>query len=662
MLQTKAQTELDNKEVQFWNNKFEMCVQLRRPFEEQWYTNLAYYLGRQWIVWNKTSTGITRLLEPPVDNTRVRLVINKIKTYIRREHTKLTKEEPIWYAKPATTEPKDISIARCAQALTEYILDESSFTRVRSKATFWTCITGTGYIKVICDSKNAPIILEAPSPWEIFVPYLQQQDMESQTFVIHARGVPADTVKNLYGVDVSEDATSAGATLEQKLFTSLGITSAAAARQKLAYIKEIYVKPGVMSDYPDGATLVLCNNKIIYRYKYSAEEEAELQSQNAQFSEIPLEQMILEGLNALPQLKPTNYPYRHGMFPFLKFSHIPAGRFYACSIIEDLIPIQRELNKTRSQIVEVKNLTAKPMMMYTQGAINPKLLVSKPGLLVAVRPGFEPPVYLTQPDLPSYVLQEVEQLKLDMNESSSQFEVTRGSAPPGVEAASAIAYLQEENDSILHETISSIEEGIKGVGRQCLSLAQQFWSQEKILEIVSKNAATDAQIFKTGDLKGFTDVRVEPGSIAPISRAARQAFITGLIKDGIIPPERGLRYLQMNETDRLYEELQVDSRHAQRENYEMTHDNVIMAFPVNPWDNHEIHIYEHGLFLKSQEFELLDLQKKQVVVNHWLAHKGAMDLDVRRSSALANSVVQPSVESGRSEYSSASSIPAGATQ
>jgi hypothetical protein len=45
--------------------------------------------------------------------------------------------------------------------------------------------------------------------------------------------------------------------------------------------------------------------------------------------------------------------------------------------------------------------------------------------------------------------------------------------------------------------------------------------------------------------------------------------------------------------------------------------------PVNDWDNHEIHIYRHQFFMKSQAFEMLDPVVQEEFVKHVDAHKSA---------------------------------------
>ena len=72
-------------------------------------------------------------------------------------------------------------------------------------------------------------------------------------------------------------------------------------------------------------------------------------------------------------------PYEHRQYPLAPFRHIPTGKFYTASTIEALIPLQREYNRTASQIVEAKNRMGKPQMFYREGSIEPTKITSESG-------------------------------------------------------------------------------------------------------------------------------------------------------------------------------------------------------------------------------------------------------------------------------------------
>jgi hypothetical protein len=204
-----------------------------------------------------------------------------------------------------------------------------------------------------------------------------------------------------------------------------------------------------------------------------------------------------------------------------------------------------------------------------------------------------------------------------MDDISSQHEITRGQAPPGVEAATAISFLSEQDDLILFFTISSVEEGVERLGRQFLSLADQYWGAKRAVRILGANNTWETYMFAKSDLRGNNDLKIEAGSAIPTSRAAKQAFITELMDKGWIPADKGLRYLDMAETGRLYEEMMIDYRQQQRENLKMSQGVLV---PTNEWDNDEAHIQEVETYMKKQEFEELPDQIKELFHQHRLLH------------------------------------------
>ena len=641
LLLPMRQSKEVEEEVAWWNKEFDRCKQIREKSEREWLLNLSFYLGKQYVAWAPANMSLSnqRLLEPAVPRNRVRIVANKIKPAIRMELTKLTKQEPQFYVEPATTEPTDVAAAKVAETISEFYLHELKFNKIRRQTTFWMLICGSAFMKPYIAGTSPA--LDCITAFHLFVPDLQEEDIQKQEYVIHGRAVKTAFLEDFYEVKVNPtEATD----VETKLETALNVQ--AKSKRDMTFVKEIWVKSN--KKYPAGAMLIIANDQLLQVYTAPVK------------SAVP-------GSGILPAIvKPpagkwseSAFPFAHGKYPFNKMDHIPSGKFYGLSVIDDLRPLQVEYNKTRSQIIESKNRMAKPQIYYQKGSIDPTKVTSEPGQMIPINPGFNFPQEKQLTPLPSYVLQEQDRTLRDMDELSGQTETDRGRTPPGIEAATAIAYLQEANDTRMYHTVASIEECVSDTGTQLLSLVNEFVPHDDLVEIVSKNNTIEIEQFKSKLFTVASDFRVESGSMAPKSAAARQAFITGLMEKGLIPPEKGLRYLQMNETNRLYEELQVDSKQAQRENYMMSTgrgtiqvpaqqqtgtDNTgqpIMApvidpntqqptmqtapLPTNLWDNHQIHEYEHALFLKSQEYELIqDEMTKQVIQAHYIAHKNEL--------------------------------------
>jgi hypothetical protein len=222
-------------------------------------------------------------------------------------------------------------------------------------------------------------------------------------------------------------------------------------------------------------------------------------------------------------------------------------------------------------------------------------------------------------DIPNYVIEEMERTVREMDDIASQHEISRGSTPPEVTAATAISFLQEQDDSVFHSTVSSIEDAAQKISRHLLTYAGTFWESERQIRVVGDDNEFESYMFSASNLRGNTDYIVQEGSAQPRSMAAKQALIMELFKMGAITSDKMLRHLAMAETGHLYEELQLDTRQAQRENIKLfSSDEEIL---VHSYDNDISHITDHDNFRKRQQYENAEDQQKFRFEEHVMQHK-----------------------------------------
>lgn len=583
------------REILEWVSKeFERCRKARIQFERTWYYNLAFYFGRQNVQWSPsfgTANGTyMRLFEPPAPPWRVRLVTNKIRPTVRTEHAKLTKENPEPYVIPASSDDDDLAKARAAEHIHEFIWRDLHGKKVIRRMAWWLVLTGNGFVKdwydpTQLDSSGIPGVLkmEHVTPFHLWVPDMDEEEIENQPHITQVVAKTPDWVEQTYKKTVQADSSTGGGVLEQKFLQAMGIDKQ--TDYDHVAVRETHIKP--CTKFPDGAVVSWLQDETLN---------------------------ISEGM-----------PFGHTEYPYTKFDHIPTGRFYSESVITDLIPIQKEYNRTRSQIIEAKNKTAKPQLVAPRGSVDPRKMTSEPGLVIFYTPGFAEPKPLPLTPLPAYVLQELDRCQSDMDDISGQHEVSKGSTPAGVTAATAISYLQEQDDTKLGNTIASIEEGIEKLGKHLLIHVQEYWDLPRTVRVIGSDGEYEAFMFSGADIEGNTDLNIQSGSAMPRSRAAKQAYIMQLGQMGWIPPDRALRYLDMAETGRLYEELQIDARQAQRENLKMLNGQQVL---VNTWDEHHVHVLEHNTERKKQRFESSDDNVKAMFEQHVQMHQMQMQMQM----------------------------------
>jgi hypothetical protein len=640
-------TSKDDAKLAKWvSTAYQNMKSARNKTVMQWNLNIAFYSGRQYLDYSPIITG--KLQVPKAPPHRVRLTVNRVRPMVRTEFSRLTQQKPSASVIPATASDEDLSAAHAAEQIWESL---SSIKKVRAeyrKSIFWLCMTGNSFIKTWWNSNDGPqgtdptnpmqqrpmgdVNFACVTPYHIFVPDLRTQNIQDQPYVLNAYTLTVDKLKAMYGdkikdMNIVPSVVSSNEILEDAVLNLTGGRN----EPDSVMCYEVWIKPYGHPDFPKGGMVQVVGDNVLYQTK--------------------------DGI-----------PYLHGEFPFTKFEHIPTGHFYADSTITDYIPLQKEYNRTRSQITEAKNRMAKPQLLYAKGSIDPAKITTEPGLAIGYRPGLPPPTPMPLVPLPNYVLEEQDRILSDMEDISGQHQVSRGDAPPGVTAATAISYLQEKDDGILSHTFESVEEAWESIAKQTLNLVVQYWDTERTVQTVSADGGFDVLMLKGSDLKNSTDIRMEGGSSLPTSKAAKQAFIMDMMKMGFIDPNDGLKLLEMGGVDRLYERIKLDESQAQRENIKLkkADPNILQQFqdaqkqqiqqqmqmqsqsppeidpatgqpapppepqplesiiPVNSWDNHDIHVATHNAFRKTQEFELLPDSIKSEFESHVNMHLAAI--------------------------------------
>jgi hypothetical protein len=658
--QIERNKKADAAIVAWLEGEFRKAKDARTKDEKQWFVNLAFYFGKQNIaIMTAPGTANFKLYTPPAPYYRSRPVINRIRPLIRTEVSKLTSQKPSAFVVPASSEDRDLYAANAGEQIWDSIYHSKKLHRILRRAVWWASTTGNGFIKCWWDDDKVDeatgvvgdICYEQISPFHIFVPNLKLQDIEDQPMVMHAVNHDIEALEMAYGVKI-EHAKDQSEVLNESFQTAMGIDTNVAKKQDKVVVIEAWIKPNKYKKFPNGALLTVAGSQILN---------------------------LVEG-----------WPYEHKQYPFIHIQHIETGKFYGESTITDLIPLQREYNRTRGQIIESKNKMSKPQLAAEQGSIDASKVTSEPGQIIFYRPGFQAPQPIPLQSLPSYVLEEQDRIKMDMDEISGQHEVSRGQAPAGVTAATAIAYLQEQDDTKLSGTYDNIEEGMEKLAHQTLVFVKQFWDTPRMIKTTGQDQSFDVLTFQGSDLRDNTDIRMEAGSALPTSRAAKQAFVMDLMKMGFIDPNKGLEVMEIGGINKIYEQVQVDIRQAQRENLRMSQVTVELLMqheqaemmkleedpdfqlkmqnqmimqnpqtgelidisptlmggmpvpvepplivPVNSWDDHRLHIEQHNKYRKSQAFENLPPEAKELFEAHVNKHvqaimvgaQGAMGMD-----------------------------------
>lgn len=636
-----SKQEILNKEAiaKWLKQQYGKCKQQLEPFKRQWYLNLAFYKGDQYVDYIDG-----RLINIPMPSQRAKLVINRIKPVVRTEVSRLTSQEPSAEVVPASNEEQDVMAAQAAEAVYNSLRERLNLQSVLRQAAWWCSVTGIGYIKTYWDKTKetedpTPVVegqepevvfgdhcYSSVSPFNVLVPDLLVEDIEEQPYVLNVFTKSLDWVKLHYPEVMEREGwvpTIVGSNeVMETQYLNLKGSDTANAKPDSCLIIEAWIKPGHTALFPKGGRALMVDDLVV-----SCDQDG--------------------------------IPYKHGQYPFAKMDSIQSGAYYGTSVIDDLIPLQREINRTRSQLIEARNLTSKPGFFFRTGSLDVSKWTSAPGQAIDIKPGSEYPQPIPLPQIPAYVENMQDRFLTDVEDISGQHQVSKGNAPAGVTAGTAIQFLQEADNSYMATTHSSIEECMKKVAQQTIALAIQYWDSKRLVKYVGRDGQINAKYLSQTDIKTGTDIRIEGGSSLPVSKAARIALFMDLMTRGAIPVDQALKLMSLPSMKAYYDLTEVDEKQATRENVAMselppeqtaaTREQIVsqmqsmMPMGIDPmenpiasqqmelanqpvievheWDNHEKHIEVHTRFMKGQEYEMLDDAIKNEFELHLQAHK-----------------------------------------
>lgn len=661
-LLNKFKKKQEAKQLVAWiKSEYEKLKSNRKTDEQDWYLQIAFYNGYQYHAWQTIGSGQV-LREEPNPANLPRITVNRIEPIIRTEISKTTSGRPTAQVVPASNDDDDLMAASAAEQVWQSLYDRKNFqTDVLQKSEFWRATTGNAFIKTFWDAgakqiepkkvtdpftgetmtiqaevSSGDVAYEVVSPFHLFVPDLSEEDLQDQPYIFNVYTKSEQWVKSTFGNVLPKDFTPTKVAASEIFDAALmDQRNTASVKPESVLVIEMWAKPNGCPYLPKGGLVTIVDNEIV-------------------------------------QLAENGIPYAHKEYPFVHTHTIPTGKFYRRGVIKNIIPLQREYNRTRSQIIQAKNLMSKPQMMYQEGSVDPRKVTARAGIWIPVRPGFTFPVPVPIQPLPNYVLNEVRQLETDFEDLSGQHAVSRGESG-GVTAATAINYLQERDDAYLTGVFNSIEAAIEKIAKHSLSLFVQYVDQPRLVKVVGSDGAFDAQMLTGSDIASGLDIRIESGSALPTSKSARQALITDWMKMGFITPQDGLRILDMGMLKQYYNLLKIDENQAQRENLMMkrlTQQEVEMfqqewemgvmrgdpdkvvpgqvdmngqpigltvssVIPINTWDNHAVHVEIHNRFRKSQSFETLDPAAKAEFEKHIAMHQSVLQQQMMEQAMMA---------------------------
>lgn len=599
------------------------------PQHREWAILHALYVGNQYATWSDT---LRRMInETQVPKHRVRIVVNVVLPVVQTMASMILKTRPQAVVVPASNENSDKNAARAAERILDYVNQDLDLTALRLQMCVVMLVKSSCFAKVLWNPNAGPQ-LEAvddetgePLNWpedhpaagqpmvngdrksanfgkpltyqpgrvEVEMCYPEQILVDPQartwrevTWIVHTRRRDLGWVRGnfpTWGIHVTNERDDEYGTIEAQMNNlaasgSLQAGLAPGTPTEGARVNELWLKPGSYfagKFWPKGGRITQCQG----------------------FCEI----------EPIDYLEAPGAELDRDWHPFVMARAMEGGRFWPISVVSNLAPIQREINRVTSNVIEHQRLMSRPKYLIPHScAIGQNALTSEPGEKVRYNNmGGGKPEIMAMPDLPAFVAQLIEYLLQMVDFTSNQHGPSRGQTPTNVRSGIGISLLQEQDATDLGPLSQNWESFEQQLGRQILLRVSQYWNVERVVSVVGKDKQIESFAFKGADIGHNVDVRVQAGSGLPKSKAAMQALVTSLVQLGLysplIPAQRRqlLQMMELGVGDDFGRSEEQDRRWAEAEN-----DMLVQGIQskVEWFEDHAAHIETHLQYMKGDEY------------------------------------------------------------
>lgn len=593
----------------------------RYLFTREWYRNLLFLTGNQWIRWNKTDNQWKEKKLPDWVPTPV---TNRFAATGERLASVLSRVEPNWIFVPGSDAEEDIAAAEQADKVEEIVAEENDVNTLREKVAKWLTYTGNCVaipgVEPIFDypfgepfsgedtalegsEQGLPIPQEQEptgykfytdikAPFEVYLDH-SIEDIDDQPEVLIEEYRDPKYIKDLYKVDVEPDSTEDSVDymrLIGNLATDVG--SADLSTGKNTKLKKV----------------------IVHRYFKQPTKEWPEGLYAVSVDDVVLESMPLPKLN---QGKPL---WNLQQF---KFDSVP-GAAWGRTPMSDLVSKQSQLNRLDSLIELITIRMSSPVWLIPEGT-TVKNFSGEPGARIKyaqIGDKSSRPDRIPGEQIPNSLLVWRENLIKDFEELASTFEALKGEAPYSGAPGVVIEQLIEQGMTRFGPVLRGIAESWRKWMKVEIELFRTYGVHERTLAKLGETSKWSIDKFNNADIKGAVNVRIESDSTVPRSAGVTAAKTMAAINVGLIDVSDTLtrhKVLKDLSLGHLMDSTSEDVLDAVKENEQLmgiAPEAIPLIFEeakaqgippqlpikVTPFlDNHDIHIAKHRSFIHSDK-------------------------------------------------------------
>lgn len=618
-------------------------------FEPIWTRCVLYAAGIQHLRYIRSSRTYERR---KVEDWKPQPTINIIQPKVQRVIDFFTRNRPTAYVDASSKSEEDQNAAKLGDSVLDSIVKAQHLEMHLDEIATWMVVTGNGFAKTYLDktARQAARVMQFEETDEpvldaMGMPILSQLTGMPITVkkYVEARDPMTGEVQydEIPQPDVSVD-----------VFGPINMTvplPSTRGTAKCPWMMEtgIYPVDYLRETYPDKAEYISLEGSVLTSDLYTHRITNIIGSGMAG-SIRSLDPQVMKGFavvntyerapdpefpNGLLVVESEGTPLLIGDLPLgrrLSYTHfgyyrVP-GRFWCRGMVEDLVPIQDQINKLEQMLQVNDGFNTNPMWLVPKGAgIAEGRLKNKPGNVVEYDYPYEPR-RIPGESMPAQIIQR-QQLQMEYAEEVSGVRhVLTGDAPPGVTAGVALNRLGEESEGIFAPIEKRYSRSVEELFESILEAVQRYYTYPRYMAIEGDDGGLDEiRDFVGTQLKGNTKVRIEAGSYRPRSKAAQQQILFDALNMGILPgvltdPGHHREFLDRIGVDGFDTTMTLDHKRAKWENEMLSRTTGWEQVKRESGDNDMIHMEVHTQARKTAQWRRLPFTVQERHLMHEVEH------------------------------------------
>ena len=571
-------------------SKGELAVAVREGWEDgdnalmqqraDYWVNLAFYQGHQWVWWDKERNQLNRL-DRKSERERVKATANKIQPRVNSLLGRLTTRPLGFEVRPSAVDDATLQAASIGSHVLEARRTDDGWEEIRSDALFSAFLGGTSAVIPDWDPKRNEVVLEAYNVAEFTLEPGCRRPRDARWMCV-ARALPVRQAQARYGLKATPKATTATASspLHRRMATRGMSTSV-----ETCTVYTYWQRPD--SDGNGGRVATVIDDEVV-----------ELVDWPYPFDELP------------------GYVFRALIVPMQWMGDTP---------VNSARPIQVARNAIRSTMLENAKLAGNNRMLVPIGSgLDDYEFTDEPGEMVPYIPGDNAkPEWMQAPSLPRDFRYEIENLDSELDDILYTHATSRGEAPGDRNSGLALSILAEKDDTPLGVLARDQQSGWQRIGSHVLQLYAQKIKKPRVARVTGVDAVPVTIEWTGKMLGGEFDVHVPLDAVMPHSKAAMNAMLVDLKQSfpeqfQNIDAPTFLKLIGLHSMEGLREAMDDDVACAVYENTMMAQGEVMIP---ERWHDHAKHIAEHNRERNSTRFRLSSQDVKDTFEDHMQAHK-----------------------------------------